>query len=109
MDELDFGVVNVDKFRTIKVFLTNVTEPTARWKLNYVSFPKKQTIGYSTLTPWEQENMEKTDDPDAFEFSGTDVRLYKRFLRCVLGYIEREILAIKKSTRRSQCSTSSKG
>ena len=73
MDELDMGVVNVDKFRTIKVFLSNVTEPTAKWKLNYVSFPKKSTIGYSTLTPWEQENMEKTDDPDVFEFSVTDV------------------------------------
>jgi len=75
MDELDMGVVNVDKFRTIKVFLSNVTEPTAKWKLNYVSFPKKSTIGYSTLTPWEQENMEKTDDPDVFEFSVTDVSL----------------------------------
>jgi len=74
MDELDFGVVNVDKFRTIKVFLSNITEPTARWKLNYVSFPKKQTIGYSTTTPWEVENMDKTDDPDVFEFSVTEVR-----------------------------------
>jgi hypothetical protein len=73
MDELDMGIVNVDKFRTIKVFLSNMTEPTAKWKLNYVSFPKKSTIGYSTLTPWEQENMEKTDDPDVFEFSVTDV------------------------------------
>ena len=73
MDELDFGIVNVDKFRTIKVYLSNVTEPTAKWRLNYVSFPKKSTIGYSTLTPWEQENMEKTDDPDVFEFSVTDV------------------------------------
>lgn len=73
MDELDFGTVNVDKFRTIRVFLSNVTEPTARWKLNYVSFPKKSTIGYSTTTPWEVENMEKTDDPDVFEFSVTDV------------------------------------
>ena len=25
MDELDFGVVNIDKHRTIKVFLSNVT------------------------------------------------------------------------------------
>lgn len=75
MDELDFGVVNVDKCRTIKVFLSNMTEPTARWKLNYVSFPKKSTIGYSTTTPWEVENMEKNDDPDVFEFSVTEVRI----------------------------------
>jgi hypothetical protein len=77
VDELDFGVVNVDKFRTIRVFLANVTEPTAKWKLNYVAFPKKSTIGYSTTTPWEIENMEKTDDPDVFEFSVTEVRYYK--------------------------------
>jgi hypothetical protein len=73
MHELDLGTVHVDKFRTIKVFLTNVTEVTAKWKLNYVSFPKKQTIGHSTITPWEVENMDKTDDPDVFEFSVTDV------------------------------------
>lgn len=73
LDELDFGTVNIDKFRTIKVFLSNITEVTARWKLNYVKFPKKSTIGYSTTTGWEQENMNKTDDPDVFEFSATEV------------------------------------
>mmetsp|Transcript_3584 Transcript_3584/g.2610 ORF Transcript_3584/g.2610 Transcript_3584/m.2610 type:complete len:224 (+) Transcript_3584:1049-1720(+) len=71
-DELDFGVVNVAKWRTVKVFLSNSTEVTARWKLNYVKFPKKQTIGHSTTTPWEQENMQMTDDPDVFEFSLSD-------------------------------------
>lgn len=73
MDEIDMGVVNIDKFRTIKVFLSNINEVTAKWKLNYVKFPKKSTIGYSTTTPWEKENMDKTDDPDVFEFSLTEV------------------------------------
>lgn len=73
MDELDMGIVNIDKFRTIKVFLSNITEVTAKWKLNYVSFPKKATIGYSTTTPWEKENMQMTDDPDVFEFSVSEV------------------------------------
>jgi len=41
MDELNFGVVNIAKFRTIKIFLCNQTEVTAKWKLNYVKFPKK--------------------------------------------------------------------
>jgi hypothetical protein len=72
LDELDFGTCNIDKFRTIKVFLSNITEVTAKWRLNYVKFPKKGTIGYSTTTPWETENMNKTDDPDVFEFSVTD-------------------------------------
>jgi hypothetical protein len=74
LDELDLGIVNVDKFRTVKVYLSNSTDVTAKWKLNYVKFPKKATIGYSTTTPWEKENMEKTDDPDVFEFSLTEVR-----------------------------------
>jgi hypothetical protein len=73
MDEIDMGVVNVDKFRTIKVFLSNITEVTAKWRLNYVSFPKKQTIGHMTTTPWEMENLNMTDDPDVFEFSKSDV------------------------------------
>lgn len=71
-DELDMGTVHIDKFRTVKVFLSNITEVTAKWRLNYVSFPKKQTIGYSTMTPWETENMNKCDDPDVFEFSVTE-------------------------------------
>ena len=71
-DELDMGTVHIDKFRTIKVFLSNITDVTAKWRLNYVSFPKKNTVGYSTMTPWEQENLQKCDDPDVFEFSVTE-------------------------------------
>lgn len=74
-DELDMGVVHIDKHRTVKIFLTNITEVTAKWRLNYVNFPKKQTVGYSTMTPWETENMNKCDDPDVFEFSVTEVRV----------------------------------
>lgn len=31
LDELDFGQVNVERDRTIHVYLSNVTEVTARW------------------------------------------------------------------------------
>jgi len=48
------------------VFLSNITEVTSKWKLNYVTFPKKQTIGYMTKTAWEGENLEKVDDPEVF-------------------------------------------
>lgn len=75
MDELSFGVCNVDMHRTIKVFLSNITEVTAKWQLNYVKFAKKTTISKYTTTRWENENMEKVDDPDVFEFSVTDVSL----------------------------------
>lgn len=56
-DELDFGTVHIDKHRTVRLFLSNITTVTGKWRLNYVTFPKKQTIGYSTLTAWEQENL----------------------------------------------------
>lgn len=95
LDELDLGVVNVDKFRTTKVFLSNITEVSAKWKLNYVAFPKKSTIGYSTTTPWEVENMQKTDDPDVFEFSVTDV---SSILIMSLGCYKRKIFTSKKSS-----------
>ena len=71
LDELDFGQVNVERDRTIHVYLSNQTDVTAKWQLNYVKFPKKSTIGHNTTTPWELENMEKTDDPEVFEFSVT--------------------------------------
>ena len=96
IDELDFGTVNIDKHRTTKVFLSNITEVTAKWNLNYVKFPKKQTIGYNTTTPWEVENMQKNDDPDVFEFSATDVLLF--LINQCLGCFERKITAIKDST-----------
>ena len=69
IDEMDFGTVNVDKHRTIKVFLSNQTEVTAKWRLNYVKFPKKATVSKYTTTKWEEENLEKMDDPEVFEFS----------------------------------------
>ena len=73
-DELDFGICNVDMKRTITIFLSNVTEVTANWMLNYVKFPKKQTISKYTTTAWEEENLEKLDDPEVFEFSLDQVR-----------------------------------
>jgi hypothetical protein len=50
---------------------------TAKWSLNYVKFPKKSTIGYATKTNWENENIEKLDDPEVFEFSVTEVSNFK--------------------------------
>lgn len=69
MDEMDFGVCNVDKKRTVKLYLSNITEVTAKWSLNYVKFPKKITVSKYTTTQWEEENHVKIDDPDVFEFS----------------------------------------
>ena len=74
-DEMEFGMCNVDKHRTIKIFLSNITEVSANWTLNYVKFPKKQTISKYTTTQWEEENLEKVDDPEVFEFSLAQVSL----------------------------------
>ena len=41
MDELYFGKVNVERSRTIHIYLSNDTDVTAKWMLNYVKFPKK--------------------------------------------------------------------
>ena len=57
MHEMDFGVCNVDNHRTIQLFLSNITEVTAKWRLNYVKFGKKVTIGHNTTTHWEKENL----------------------------------------------------
>lgn len=96
LDELDLGIVNIDKFRTIKVYLSNITDVTARWKLNYVNFPKKATIGYSTTTPWEVENMNKTDDPDVFEFSTTEVNIFIELTFLSKGVLKGKSLPLRK-------------
>lgn len=74
-DELDFGLVNIDGYKKLVFFLVNDTFVTANWTLNYVKFPAKSNLGFKTITPLEQENLEKTDDPEAFEFSITSVRI----------------------------------
>lgn len=95
MDELDFGTVHIEKHRTVRLFLSNITDVTSRWKLNYVSFPKKSTVGYSTMTAWEAENMQKEDDPDVFEFSVTDVRDFI-FLIKLQGSLRGKTLPLRK-------------
>jgi hypothetical protein len=87
MDEMDFGVCNVDCFRTIKLYLSNITDVTAKWSLNYVKFPKKVTMSKYTTTLWEEENLRKVDDPDVFEFSLSSVSIFvSYFNNCVRDY-----------------------
>lgn len=106
MDEMDFGVCNVDKKRTIKLFLSNITEVTAKWSLNYVKFPKKITVSKYTTTKWEEENHQKTDDPDVFEFSISTVSTYRKFT--FLGLVERQDSAVEEGSRRLMCAARTK-
>jgi hypothetical protein len=73
VDEVNLGEVNTESFRQSHFYLINETGVPAKWALNYVKFPNKGTIGYMTKTPLEIENMNKTDDPDVFQFSVTEV------------------------------------
>jgi len=85
MDEMNFGVCNVDCFKTIRLYLSNLTEVTAKWSLNYVKFPKKINISKYTTTQWEEENNKKIDDPDVFEFSVSTVSFaFITFHRAIL-------------------------
>ena len=100
-DELDFGTCNVDIKRTITIFLSNITEVTANWMLNYVKFPKKQTISKYTTTAWEEENLEKIDDPDVFEFSLAQVSVPSPFTAKLSFCISFVCLFVDYNTRRS--------
>lgn len=73
IDEINLGEVNIERSRQTMFYLMNDTPVPAKWALNYVKFPKKATIGYMTKTPLEIENLKKTDDPDVFQFSITEV------------------------------------
>lgn len=100
MDEMDFGVCNVDRHRVIKLYLSNVTPVTAKWALNYVKFPKKTTVSKYTETHWEEENQQKVDDPDVFEFSVSGVSTPALTL-LLLGIASRAITAATESARRT--------
>ena len=114
-DELDFGICNVDKVRKISIFLSNTTEVSANWKLNYVKFPKKQTVSKYTTTQWEEENLTKLDDPEVFGFSATAVshhsflsHSHSHFI-FLTGSSQGKISPSQKSARRLVCAPSSQG
>jgi hypothetical protein len=104
MDEMDFGVCNVNCHRTLTLYLSNITEVSAKWSLNYVKFPKKTTISKYTETQWEAENLKKVDDPDVFEFSisGVSVSFY-------LGRAQGQVAASPQHPRRPLRSSRSHG
>lgn len=95
--EIDLGEVNTESFRQAHFYLINETGVPAKWALNYVKFPNKSNLGYMTKTPLEIENMNKTDDPEVFQFSVTEVRINYSYN---LGMFERTKCSTKSYTRR---------
>jgi len=85
-----------------ELYLSNITEVTAKWSLNYVKFPKKITVSKYTTTKWEEENHKKTDDPDVFEFSISTVSNQPFTF---LGLSQGQDAAIKKGSGRPLCAT----
>ncbi len=67
--------MHINNKKTKTFYLCNLTPVPAKWKLNYVKFPKKKIISTITLTRMEIENMKIVDDPSVWEFSITEVYL----------------------------------
>ena len=65
--------MHINNKKTKTFYLCNLTPVPAKWKLNYVKFPKKKIISTITLTRMEIENMKIVDDPSVWEFSITEV------------------------------------
>ena len=73
---IEFGICHIKNFVQKTVYLTNVSPIPAKWKLNSIKYPVKNTISLGTLTKLEIEDAQKTDDPAVFEFSVADVSIY---------------------------------
>ena len=74
-DILDFGVSHIHNTVQKTIFLANVSKVPAKWRLNYVKFPAKKILGLATITKMDIEDSKKTDDPEVFEFSLSEVRI----------------------------------
>ena len=73
-DILDFGVSHIHNTVQKTIFLANVSKVPAKWRLNYIKFPAKKILGLATVTKMDMEDSKKTDDPEVFEFSVSEVR-----------------------------------
>lgn len=66
---IDFGKVNCESNRRSSLFLSNETEVETKWSIHYVKQTSKKIMGHGTITKEEQEDLDKTDDPNVFEFN----------------------------------------
>jgi hypothetical protein len=69
LQEQDFGVVTVDRYRKVVLYLSNLTPVDAKWRLVYVKSQAKVNMGAKTVTRKEQENLSAKDDQEVFQFS----------------------------------------
>ncbi|KAL4510071.1 hypothetical protein ABPG72_010264 [Tetrahymena utriculariae] len=75
VDIQDFGIVHINNFKTIVIFLSNVSKVPAIWKLNHLKTTVRRggsAIPQNTMTKLELEDSLRTDDPSVFEFQMTE-------------------------------------
>lgn len=80
---IDFGLVHTSNHKIISVWLVNKSIVPAEWKVMYVPFPEKTYYGAKTVTKLENENLEKVDDPEVFNFHQTEVNII--VFKCLRG------------------------
>ena len=86
---IDFGLVHVDDYKIITIYITNKSYVPGYWKMMYIPFPEKKYHGAATVTKLEKENQEKVDDPDVFNFDVSEVNFFYKFLGKSTGYYNR--------------------
>lgn len=69
---IDFGVVHINNKKTLPIYLSNLSQVPARWKLAYVKYPMKKNLVKQTMTLLDKEDQDKTDDQTVFEFQKAD-------------------------------------
>lgn len=73
---VDFGFTNCESYKKYSIFIKNETEVESKWTINYIKFTGKKIYGHGTITKDEKEDIEKTDDPDVFQFSVSNGIIY---------------------------------
>jgi len=53
---IDFGLVHVDDYKIITIYITNKSYVPGYWKMMYIPFPEKKYHGAATVTKLEKEN-----------------------------------------------------
>jgi len=80
---IEFELTHIKNVSQKVLYLSNISKVPAKWKLNYLKYPTKNTIAMATMTKLEIEDREKTDDPSVFEFSVTEVIIIYFLLSCL--------------------------
>ena len=55
-DELDFGICHIESRREVVIYLSNITEVTANWRIEHMKVPTKPIVSKYTITKSEKED-----------------------------------------------------